>query len=141
MAGFQSPNYTQIPNDYFELITEMTTAESRVLAVLLRSTFGYHRDEVKLSIRQMARLTKLSPQSVMEGAKRLEVRELIERTVSETSTTSWRVLVNSDTGLYQKIVKTVPDCKSELPVKERKKEKEKELKEKEIDFNSLPEWY
>lgn len=130
MTGFQSPNYTQVPNDYFDLVMEMTTAENRVLAILLRSTFGYHRDEIKLSIRELARLTKLSPQSVMDGAKRLEGRLLIERTVSETRTTNWRVLINSDTKLYQKIVKTVSVGQYEntsLPLKKEKKKENDEV--------------
>lgn len=127
MPGFEAPNYTQVPNDYFDLVMEMTTAENRLLAVLLRSTFGFHRDEIKMSIRELARLTKMSPQSVVDGAKRLEGRQLIERTVSETGTTNWRVLVNSDTGLYQKIVKTVPDRqeKNSLPHIEKEKKENK----------------
>ena len=61
MSGFKAPNYTQIPNDYFDLVMEMTEAENKVLAALLRATLGYHRDEIKLSIRELARITRLDP--------------------------------------------------------------------------------
>src|SRR5690349_13028231 len=94
MTGFQAPNYTQVPNDYFDLIMEMTIAEIKVLSALIRVTLGYHRDEITLTIREMARVTHLDPKSVMAGASKLEERGLIERTVGKiTTVTKWRVVI------------------------------------------------
>lgn len=129
MAGFQAPNYTQVPNDYFDLVMEMTIAEIRVLSALIRVTLGYHRDEITLTIREMARITNLDPKSVMAGASKLEERGLIERTVEKiTTVTKWRVVIG-DPKLWEKIVKTVgndSEEKSSLPYNKKKKSKENE---------------
>ncbi len=129
MTGFQAPNYTQVPNDYFDLIIDMTIAEIKVLSTLLRVTLGYHRDEITLTIREMARITQLDPKSVMAGATKLEARGLIERTVGKTTTvTKWRVVID-DVKLWEKIVKTVgngSEEKGELPYNKKKKSKESE---------------
>lgn len=129
MSGFQAPNYTQVPNDYFDLVMEMTIAEIRVLSALIRVTLGYHRDEITLTIREMARITNLDPKSVMAGASKLEERGLIERTVGKiTTVTKWRVVIG-DPKLWEKIVKTVgndSEEKSSLPYNKKKKSKENE---------------
>lgn len=126
MTGFQSPNYTQVPNDYFDLVMEMTEAENHLLAALLRTTFGYHRDEIQLSIRDLAEICKMDPQSIQNAAKKLEERGLIERTVRKSRTvTEWTVRIE-DTKLYEKIVKTVRNGTGELGVKERNKQINKE---------------
>lgn len=128
MAGFQAPNYTQVPNDYFDLVMEMTEAEIKIISVLIRYTFGYHRDEIKMSVRELATATKMSTSSVWIGAEKLEGRGLIERSVSNNTTaTIWTVVI-SDTKLYRQIVKTVSvdsEEKRPLPL-ERKKEKKEE---------------
>jgi len=129
MTGFQAPNYTQVPNDYFDLIVDMTIAEIKVLSTLLRATLGYHRDEITLTVREMARITRLDPKSVMAGASKLEERGLIERTVGKiTTVTKWRVVID-DPKLWEKIVKTVgndSEVKSSLPYNKKKKSKENE---------------
>ena len=125
MSGFQAPNYTQVPNDYFDLIMDMTISEIKVLSALLRGTLGYHRNDVDMTIRQMARTCHIDPKSVMAGAVRLEERGLISRTVGKNTTvTKWTVVID-EPKLWEKIVKTVGNGQEEnqsLPLK-RKKEK------------------
>ena len=139
MTGFQAPNYTQVPNDYFDLVMEMTEAEIKIISVLIRQTFGYHRDEIKMSVRELANATNMSTSSVWVGAEKLEARGLIERSVSNNTTaTIWTVVI-SDTKLYRQIVKTVSNDSEEnepLPLK-RKKEK----KEEDVDFSTLARAY
>ena len=95
MSGFQSPNYTQTPNDLFdELLPDMGLAELKVIMCVVRHTFGYHRDEVKLSIRTIARFTGLTVNSVMEGARQAESHGLIERYIDGNKTTLWRAVVS-----------------------------------------------
>lgn len=129
MAGFQAPNYTQVPNDYFDLIVDMTIAEIKVLSTLLRVTLGFHRDEITLTIRELARITHLDPKSVMTGAAKLEDRGLIERTVGKITTVSkWRVVIG-DQKLWEKIVKTVGNDSEQKSAPPLKKEKKKENEE------------
>src|SRR3990172_512854 len=95
MSGFQSPNYTQTPNDLFdELLPDMGLAELKVVMCIVRHTFGYHREEIKISIRTMARFTGLTANSVMEGAKQAEDHGLIERYADGNKTTLWRAIVS-----------------------------------------------
>jgi hypothetical protein len=95
MTGFESPNYTQTPNDLFDaLLPELGCAELKVLLCVVRNTFGYHREEVKLSIRTIARATGLTVNSVMDGATKAEAHGLLERTVDGNKTTTWRAIVS-----------------------------------------------
>jgi DNA-binding MarR family transcriptional regulator len=130
MAGFQAPNYTQVPNDFFDLVMEMTEAETRIITALIRITFGYHRDEIQMSVRDIAKATKMSTSSVWVGAEKLENRGLIERSVSKSNTvTNWRVVI-SDTQLYRQIVKTVSNDSEQKGIPPLKKEKkERKLKD------------
>jgi DnaD/phage-associated family protein len=94
MNGFQSPNYTQTPNDLFdELLPEMGLAELKVMLCIVRYTFGYHREEAELSLRAIARFTGLTVKSVMEGATQGEAHGLIERYQDGQKTTKWRAIV------------------------------------------------
>lgn len=137
MTGFQAPNYTQVPNDYFDLVMEMTESENKVLAVLLRTTLGYHRDEIKLSIRELARITHLDPKSVMNGARKLEERGLIERTVGKiTTVTRWRVVIE-DPKLWEKIVKTVPVSQYGNETPPLIKKERKDIERRALDFQSM----
>jgi len=129
MTGFQAPNYTQVPNDYFDLVMEMTEAEIKIISVLIRYTFGYHRDEIEMSVRKLAHFTKMSTSSVWVGAEKLEARGLIARSVSNNTTaTVWTVVI-SDTKLYRQIVKTVSNDSEEkqpLPLKRKKERKDED---------------
>lgn len=131
MTGFQAPNYTMVPNDFFDLSKDMDTAELRVLICLMRATFGFHRPTVSMSIRQLARETRLTPKSVMAGAARLEARGLVSRSVLPSSTTTWECVIESSTPLRDLILQSVIPAKRKSGVKERKgltPEKSKEKK-------------
>jgi len=95
IGGFASPNYTQTPNDLFdELLPGMGLAELKVVLAIVRHTFGYHREEIRLSIRDLARFTGMTAKSVMEGAEQAESHRLIERYQNGNKTTLWRAVVS-----------------------------------------------
>ncbi len=53
-AGFQRPNYTQVPDELFdELLAELSDGELRVLLYIIRRTFGFKKDYDDISLRQM----------------------------------------------------------------------------------------
>jgi len=131
MSGFQSPNYTQTPNDLFDvLLPDMGYAELKVTLCILRNTLGYHREGVSLSIRAISRMTGLTPRNVLEGAKVAETRGTITRTVSSTMTTTWLAVIAGDTPCIPKGYRTVSPTRKEVPVKESK---EREIKKNEDD--------
>ncbi len=52
--GFTNPNYTQVPDDVFDVIApELTEAELRVLLYVIRRTFGFKKDRDAISLTQM----------------------------------------------------------------------------------------
>jgi DNA-binding MarR family transcriptional regulator len=128
MSGFEAPNYTMVPNDFFSLAMDMSEAELKVLLVLLRSTLGYHREEIQISIRHLASETKMSTSSVWLAAGKLEARGLVERVSKNDTPTIFRVVI-SDTGLYRKIIQGVSIASRKLGVKQIKKDSPKRIKE------------
>src|SRR5690349_19405861 len=129
MSGFQSPNYTQTPNDLFdELLPDMGLAELKVVMCIVRHTFGYHKEEIKLSLRAIARFTGLTANSVMEGAKQAEDHGLIERDMDGNKTTVWRAVVSvvpTETRRITRYDAGVLPAETQLGVKESKKKIEK----------------
>lgn len=91
MPSFAAPNYTQVPNDFFDMLGEMEMSELKVTLAVIRGTLGYHTEKFDCSIRSMADATGLSTSSVLEGAEKAEERETIERVKNGQKTTSWRV--------------------------------------------------
>lgn len=131
MSGFQSPNFTQTPNDLFdELLPEMGLAELKVILCIVRHTFGYHLENVKLSIRAIARFTGMSAKSVMEGAQKGEEHGLIKRIQDGNKTTEWKAVVSvlpSSTPRITRYHAGVLPSNTLVGIKERKKEKKGDL--------------
>jgi hypothetical protein len=90
--AFESPNYTQTPNDLFEWLPQMGEAELRVTLCAIRHTFGYHRDSFRLSLTNMMIETGLSRQGVLDGADAAEKRGTLNRT-QDGGVTTWVVNV------------------------------------------------
>jgi hypothetical protein len=66
--GVDRPNYTQTPNLLLDdLMPYMGEAELKVTLVLMRRTFGYHRDKVEISLSHLQEATRLSRQGVING--------------------------------------------------------------------------
>lgn len=81
------PNYTQIPNLLLdELVPEISTlAELKIVLVIARQTFGYHKRYDQLSISQLMAKTGLHRASVVEGVKAAVERGLLKRKASGQS--------------------------------------------------------
>ena len=97
-AGFQSPNYTPVPDELFdELLPDLGEAELRVLLYIVRRTFGFKRDSDAISLSQMVdgiklrdgrildRGTGMSRRGVMKGCAGLADKGIItiEKRLSE----------------------------------------------------------
>lgn len=93
MSGFEAQTYTQVPNSLFAIMHDMEESELKVVLLICRYTFGYHRDEIRLSIRRIAREIGMSKNSAERGAEAALKRGLIERVSEGRTTTTWRALV------------------------------------------------
>jgi phage replication O-like protein O len=74
---FNSPNFTQIPNDFLETcLPELGEVELKVLLVIMRKTFGYHKKRDQISLSQLQKYTGSSATNIL-----LAVKCLIEKGV------------------------------------------------------------
>lgn len=79
MSGFQSPNYTQTPNDFFDMLPDMEHSEANITLVMIRQTFGFHRDGFKMGINKLAKAAGLSRNAAKDGAESAERRGTFRR--------------------------------------------------------------
>jgi len=94
MSGFQSPNYTQTPNDFFDsMLQGMKEAELKVTLYAVRMTFGFHRQSFRLSLTGMKKATGLSRQGVLLGAEAAERRGTLTRIKEGQGVTEWVINV------------------------------------------------
>jgi hypothetical protein len=127
---FQKQTYTQIPNSLFTEMKDMDECELKVVMLICRYTFGYHREEVKLSTRRIADEIGMNTASVQKGADAAVERGLIEKVIDGNKTTTWRAVVddsNSDTPAIQILTRGDSNSESQSSIKESIK-KEKKLK-------------
>lgn len=141
MSAFKSPNYTQTPNDFFSLIPDMSEAELRVTLVMVRYTFGFHREKFKMGINKLADAAGLSRNGAKDGAEAAEKRGTFKRSNPEEQTEAeWELSVEeaetpwsaSDHPLHpvtnpsQPVTTTPPPSDPQVGVKESKKKLSKE---------------
>jgi hypothetical protein len=96
MSGFKSPNHTQIPNDFFEMIPNMSEAELRVTLIMLRETRGWHRDAAKVGKQELADRSGLSFNGVTAGCEDAEIRGTFRRTNPDKKTKAEWELVEEE---------------------------------------------
>jgi hypothetical protein len=122
---FEKQTYTQTPNSLFLAMKDMDECELKVVMLICRYTFGYHREEVKLSTRRIADEIGMNTASVQKGADRAVERGLIEKVIDGNKTTLWRAMVSDseiESPMIQKLNRGVSDNESLLGIKESNKE-------------------
>lgn len=125
---FEKQTYTQLPNSLFLVMKDMDECELKVVMLICRYTFGYHRDEVKLSTRRIADEIGMNTASVQKGADKAVERGLIEKVTDGNKTTLWRALV-SDSEIESPMIQKLNRCVSENESLSRVKERVKKGKE------------
>jgi hypothetical protein len=145
---FESPNYTQVPNDLLGhisdeiapgMMADMGMAELKVMLAISRLTFGFHRIKAYGSLTALCKMTGLSRQGVLDGAENAEKRGILKRHTRAGRSTVWEVVLTGDAATSQAsrpveptsqasrppLVKPVDrTSQASRPKKERKKEKE-----------------
>ena len=97
----EAPNYTQIPNIYFDEIMQiLNQTENIVFLVIMRKTFGWHKKRDNISYSQIMELSGIKSRSTVSTA----LKGLLEKGLIETLKTgqliNYTVSIN---GLVQKI--------------------------------------
>jgi hypothetical protein len=72
--------YTKIPNEILEAMQSMSDIESRLTAVLVRETFGWHRKECRLTWEDMVHKTGMSRGSIAKAMVAVVERGFFLRT-------------------------------------------------------------
>lgn len=96
MAKAPPPNYTQSPNVYFDTwLKEINSlAELKVVNVIIRHTFGWHKENASLGTSELMDLTGLSRVSVVDGVKRaLEHGYIVRKTDGLRGLATFRIAV------------------------------------------------
>ena len=126
---FEKQTYTQVPNSLFKIMGEMDECELKVVLLICRYTFGYHRDEIRLSTRRIADEIGMNTASVQKGADKAIERGLIEKEIDGNKTTVWRALVGDseiESPACQKLNRNDSEIESLSGVKESIKDTSKE---------------
>lgn len=92
--SIQAPNYTQTPNEIFDLMPEMEDTELRVTMAIVRETFGWHKESAKLSLNNLVKLTGLSKPGVIAGINAGIDRGTI-RKIEDGAGNQYSLVVNS----------------------------------------------
>lgn len=76
------PNYTQTPNELFDhWLPNLGEGELKVLLVIMRKTFGWHKEKDAISISQLSKITGLHEETVVKAAKSLQSKGIVNREV------------------------------------------------------------
>ncbi len=76
---FEKPNYHNTPNEFVDIhLKSLSGAETKILNVVFRKTFGFHKDFDYISIAQFVDYTGLSKQSIVDSTKSLIEKDLIQ---------------------------------------------------------------
>ena len=77
-----APNFTQTPNDLFDhWLPHLSEGELKVLLVIMRKTFGWHKKRDRISSSQLAKITGLHEETVRICTKSLCEKGVIVRDV------------------------------------------------------------
>jgi len=133
--AFPEPNYTQTPNDFFSMLPDMESSEVRVTLVMIRETFGYHRETFKMGLGKLAEAAGLSRNAAKDGAEFAEKRGTFKRTNPDSlGEAEWELVIGQPvttpqpvTGDGQPVTTTHATSDSQVGVKERKKEKKGDI--------------
>ncbi len=98
----QAPTYTQTPNELFDhWLPLLNEAELKVLLVIMRKTFGWHKTHDVISVSQLAKITGMLEETVIKAAKSLQNKGVITREVSGPigkQQTTYSLIVNEDSN-------------------------------------------
>jgi phage replication O-like protein O len=96
MAKIFEPNYTQVPNAILDGMAEFSEPELRVILVVCRQTFGWHRERAALSQSFLAKASGLSGPACSKAGSGLVEKGILEKGKQPGSrgSNTFRLVVN-----------------------------------------------
>jgi phage replication O-like protein O len=130
--GFKSPNYTQIPNEMLDdWLHKLGLAELKLLMVIMRKTFGWHKLRDRISLSQLEEITGLERKHISKASKSLIEKGLITKTVEgkkglqntfyelvldDDSNNCYGCLKDTGGGVFKTPTKETPTKEKESPI-------------------------
>ena len=92
----EQEGFIPIPNKVFDkYMVDLKPSEFMVLCAIIRKTWGWRKKEDKISISQLAALTKLSRQTIVNSLKFLQTQKLISTKKRHNQITKIRLEIPS----------------------------------------------
>lgn len=107
-----APNHTQTPNDLFDhWLPLLSEGELKVLLVIMRKTFGWHKTHDAISASQLSKYTGMLEETVIKAARSLQSKGVITREVvgpAGKQQTIYSLIVTEDSNNSYPSVDTPP---------------------------------
>ena len=104
-GAFPEPEWTQVPNKFFEMIPEMESSEVRVTLIMIRETYGYHRESFKMGLGKLAEAAGLSRNAAKDGAEAAEARGTFKRSNPDEQTEAeWELVVSQSVTIVNQCI-------------------------------------
>ena len=87
--------FTKTPNFVFEIMPQLTPAEFKVIMVIVRQTYGYHKLSDAISLTQFESMTELSRQGVVNALSSLIEKNFVTKSTMGNTHKYAVKLVNS----------------------------------------------
>jgi hypothetical protein len=136
MFHVPAPNYTNAPNALFdEWLPRLKLVELRVLMVVIRKTFGWHKIRDRISLTQLEKFTGSQRGDIIKAAKALEELGLLRKDVTGRNgdqESYYELVVHEDSNKNYQCESHTPPSVNLTPTKETltKETKKKIIKEK-----------
>ena len=124
MNPIKEPNFTQLPNSILDGMAELSDIELRIILVVCRQTFGWHRESAVLSKSFLMKATGMAGGSVVKACELLINRGLLEKETSSqfNGANCFKIVVESCPPDRQVPVHPVDTNKESLKERNLKKE-------------------
>ena len=107
-----APNFTQTPNDLIDhWLPHLGHAELKVLLVIIRKTFGWHKQRDRISLTQLQTITGLERTHITKAVKGLVEKDLIIKKVEGpkgTQVTHYELFIQEDSNNFTQCRKYTP---------------------------------
>lgn len=143
MTGFESPNYTQTPNELFDrYLSVMGEAELRVVLWAVRQTLGYHIASDEISLTQFEKATGLSRQGVIDGLAAAIERGIIQEVgTGKRGVKCYALVILVDQSTEQTSQASRPDDQARTSQASRHTKEKKEKDSSPDGGKRTNEWY
>lgn len=117
-----APNFTQTPNVLFDdWLPKLSFVELKVLMVIMRKTFGWHKVRDQISLSQLENLTGARREAIIKATKSLEKNGLIVKTKvgkKGSENTYYELVITEDSNNSYQYDQRTPPSTMNVPTKE-----------------------